>query len=78
LTSYDSAINNNDLTFTYGVDGNRATKVSGQTTTSYTYNDAGKLVKITYPDMQREEFLYDGDGLRRKHRPKCSLLSPKQ
>jgi YD repeat-containing protein len=52
--------------------------VSRQSTTGYTYNDAGKLVKITYPDMQREEFLYDGDGMRAKHRPKSTLLAPKQ
>jgi YD repeat-containing protein len=57
--------------------GNRGAR-SGQRPTTHICSDAGKLVKITYPDMQREEFLYDGDGMRAKHRPKSTLLSPKQ
>ena len=34
------------------------------------YNDADKLVRITYPGSGYEEFLYDGNGVRREHHPK--------
>ncbi|MBI4830176.1 MAG: hypothetical protein HY801_01190 [Candidatus Lindowbacteria bacterium] len=53
-------------TFGYGNNGNMTSKTVSQSTTSFQYDYENRLTKITYPDNDWTEFVYDALGRRLK------------
>ena len=53
-----------DVTFTYTASGRRETATDARGVTSWTYDDRDRLESLTYPELRKLEYAYDGSGNR--------------
>ena len=60
----DRLLSAGGTTYTYDNNGNRIGKNEVNATTSYRYDDAGRLTGVSLPGGTSVEFVYDGDGNR--------------